>query len=92
MTVVMGETDVDWFTLIDFEADVPCTIVKADCENIAEWKFVHSCCGVSILSCDFHKKYVEQWVETMPNVGCMNCNYKWLNPKLSDVFSSIVKI
>lgn len=68
MVDTISKEDVDWLTLIDWEAEVPCEI-DGGCTEVAEWHHTTTCCGVSVLVCDFHH---EQWVEFMrENAGQM---------------------
>lgn len=57
MTTTMGDTDIDVFTVLDFDPALPCDykVTRSEtCQNTAEWICVTSCCGKSILYCQKH--------------------------------------
>jgi hypothetical protein len=47
---VKVEDDTITIDHLDFEHDIMCDVI--DCEESAEWKFVLSCCGVTMFHCE----------------------------------------
>lgn len=82
MTTTLGETDVDWLELIDFDTDIACEDVSGDCDLAVEWKVTSTCCGTSNLLCTLHKDTAVERVRVALNqVGgrlwCRNCKHNF---------------
>lgn len=71
-TDVFQEEDTDWLTLIDFDADIPCSILNQDCLNPAEWRLV-KICGCSKVLCTKHKDEVVEALVDMPSFELAKC-------------------
>lgn len=76
MTEVLGETDLDWLTLIDYELEKPCE-AKQVCDKTAEWKFVVKCCGFELFFCVFHKENEIAFVanNSKNRIWCKACGF-----------------
>ena len=89
MTEVLGETDVDWLTLIDYELEKPCE-TKRGCDKVAEWRFILKCCGGSIFFCTQHKEFEVQWVirHSGQVVNCLKCQHRFpLGVLITDIYN-----
>lgn len=72
--------DVDWITVFDFDSDIACENVKANCDNKAEWRYVLRCCGTVYLICTPCKNRSMRWFKmcekTKATVTCTTCGYE----------------
>jgi hypothetical protein len=80
MTQIIEETDLDWLTLIDYEAEVPCESTL-NCSQTAVWKCRTACCGTVFLMCDKCVIDLEKFLDAIPGATCMACGRTTYDPK-----------
>lgn len=81
MQDTLTQSDTDWLTLIDFESETACEAgiggTMEDCDNPAEWRITVSCCGKSLLVCDYHNQQNINWTEAADRLNatieCLFC-------------------
>lgn len=73
MTVTSADFDLVFFEQLSDERI--CTPYGPECDKVAKWLVIKSCCGVDIPLCDEHKKIAEKEVGSGVSSTTYTCLY-----------------
>lgn len=94
MTVTHEETDIDFFTIMDFDPDIKCNPMTEDCENTATWLAIHPCCKAETPQCDQHREKSLRFLKRIMAAGLNNANCKHCktNVPIPEILANIHRI